>query len=83
MIKIKRTKKLIEASRILAGEMFCDTDDEKVYQVALAGLITVKQIYQALHHFGYRYQNGLWALVYPNWILKFYKTERLVEDGEQ
>jgi hypothetical protein len=75
----RRTKKLVQASMMLASEQFCDSDDEAILRAVLAGKVTTNQVYKALHHFGFRWNGVYWTPVYPKWILNFYKTERSLD----
>lgn len=71
---IRKTRKLIDASRVLADERFCDDDDTAVLYAVQAGVITVKQVYAACQHFGYRWNSTeqRWQLKYPNWVLRWW-----------
>lgn len=74
----RKTKKLIDASRVLADERFCDDDDTAVLRGVQAGVITVKQVYSACQHFGYRWDSKQqrWRLQYPHWVRNWWRIRR-------
>jgi hypothetical protein len=71
------TKKLRQAALILGDEQFAD-DDEFIINLYKRGKVTQKQIYAALHHFGYRWRAGRWYLAWPRWL----KTALNARDDE-
>lgn len=67
------TKKLRLASEILSDERFCDSDDLLIAHAVQAGFLTPKQVYAALKHFGYRWQDGKWKKIYPEFVRNAYR----------
>lgn len=63
----KLTTKLIKASEILGTEAVAD-DFDFVLNLYKRGKVSRKQVYDAMQHFGYRWEDGRWVLVLPLWL---------------
>lgn len=63
------TKKLRQASSVLGMEWLAD-DPDFVLTLFKQGKVTHDQVYKAVEHFGWRWRDGRWRLVWPRWLEK-------------
>ncbi len=61
------TSKLIDAARILGQEEIAD-DPHFILELHKKRVVTKKQIYSAVKHFGWRWARGRWTRKWPKWL---------------
>jgi hypothetical protein len=64
-------RKLIQASLILSREQYLDTTGVRVRALVFNEKLTKRQVFEAMRHFGYRWDGDIWRVHYPEWMLAF------------
>jgi hypothetical protein len=67
--------KLAQASIILAQEQYLDTTGVRIRSEVFNKKITERQVFEAMRHFGYRWDGDIWRLHYPSWMLFFQRGD--------
>lgn len=75
-----RTKRLIQAARVIAGERMADTSEEAVLSV----MTNPEGVYRGLMMMGYRWseQRGLWVHQQPRIIQRLIRAAQLASIDE-
>ena len=69
---MKKTKKLVEAIRILKGKRYADCTEAEFWKACEKHKVKSKQIYEAVEHFGFRWdaKEDEWERQFPRWLEK-------------
>jgi hypothetical protein len=68
-------QKLIQASLILSCEQHLDTTGARIRALVFNEKITKRQVFEAMRHFGYRWDGVTWRVHYPEWMLAFLRGD--------
>jgi hypothetical protein len=68
-------QKLISASLILSQECYLDTNGVRILVLVFNEKITRRQVFEAMRHFGYRWDGDIWRVHYPDWMLAFQRGD--------
>jgi hypothetical protein len=68
-------QKLIQASLILSREQYLDTTGVRIRTLVFNERITKRQVFEAMRHFGYRWDGAIWRVHYPEWMLEFQRGD--------
>jgi hypothetical protein len=68
-------RKFIQASLILSQRQYLDTTGVRIRVLVLNEKIQPRQVYDAMRHFGYRWDGDIWRVHYPEWMLAFLRGD--------
>jgi hypothetical protein len=68
-------QKLIQASLILSREQYLDTTGVRIRALVFNEKITKRQVFEAMRHFGYRWDGVTWRVHYPEWMIAFQRGD--------